>query len=307
VVEKKIMSLKEAVKKFVFDGAHICLGGCSTNRNPMAVAYEIIRQKKRNLYLYMHTAGIAIDILIGAGCIRGFEQAYTGMGRFAPIGIRFRKAIEGGAILYEDYTNYQMGLRFLAGAMGVPFLPTLSGLGTDILKKWGIPSIVRRKDPKIANRKLIVMGNPFSNRKKPENLVLVPAINPDLAIIHAHQVDTEGTIRIKSLTFTDVEMAKSAKHLLVTCEEIVNPDYLRKSPEQNQIPFFITDAIVKVPYGAHPTACFGCYDYDTNFLKIYHKAALIDSTFKDFLEEYVFLESHNAYLRKIDYKKFKKS
>jgi len=199
-----------------------------------------------------------------------------------------------------------MGLRFLAGAMGVPFLPTFSGLGTDILKKWGISSMVRQKDPKSTNKKLTVLRNPFSKEKVGEKLILVPAINPDLAIIHAHQVDTEGTVRIKRFTFTDVEMAKAAKHLLVTCEEIVNPTYLRKAPDENQIPFFITDAIVRIPYGAHPTACFGYYDYDVEFLEVYRKAALNDSTFKDFLEEYIFLENHRAYLQKIGRKNLKK-
>jgi glutaconate CoA-transferase subunit A len=128
----KVVSLADAVRHFIHDGAHVSFGGFTVNRQPMACAYEIIRQRVTGLHVYMHSGGQALDPLIGAGCVRAVEIAYGANGRFAPTCVRFRKAVERGEILVEDYTNYQMTLRFQAGAMGVPFLPVRSGMGTDI-------------------------------------------------------------------------------------------------------------------------------------------------------------------------------
>ncbi|MFC1893488.1 CoA transferase subunit A [Chloroflexota bacterium] len=112
----KILTLKEAVSTFIEDGSHIVIGGFCPARNPMALTYEIIRQGKKNLHLYVHSHGQALDLLIGAGSVKRVELAYGGMGRFAPTCVRFRKAVQNGDIEWEDYTNYEMALRFFAGA-----------------------------------------------------------------------------------------------------------------------------------------------------------------------------------------------
>ena len=130
----KVMPLETAVSKFVKDGTHISIGGFTLNRNPMAAVYEIIRQKFRQLHVYAHSNGTGVDELIGAGCVEKLEIAYSGNGKTASTCIRFRKAVQEGLLKVEDYSNFMMSLRFLAGAMGVPFMPTLSGLGSDILK-----------------------------------------------------------------------------------------------------------------------------------------------------------------------------
>ena len=109
----------------------------------MAAVYEIIRLGIKDLHIYIHSNGQGLDELIGCNCISKLDVAYGGTGRAAPTGIRFRKAIQNGEIKYEDYTNFQMSLRFLAGAMGIPFLPTRSALGTDIIEKWGFPEDLR--------------------------------------------------------------------------------------------------------------------------------------------------------------------
>ena len=146
----KVTSLKEAIARYVSDGAHISIGGFTINRNPMAAVYEIIRQKKRNLHLYAHSNGQGVDELVGGGCVAKLEIAYGGSGRFAPTCIRFRKAVENKSIAVEDYSNYQMTLRFLAGAMGVPFLPTRSSLGSDIVDRWGFPQGQGQLEPPVA-------------------------------------------------------------------------------------------------------------------------------------------------------------
>jgi glutaconate CoA-transferase subunit A len=292
----KLISLAEAVARFVPDGAHISIGGFTINRNPMAAVYEIIRQRKRHLHLYAHSNGQGVDELVGAGCVDQLEIAYAGSGRFAPTCIRFRKAVESGQLRVEDYTNYQMTLRFLAGAMGIPFLPTRSSLGSDIINRWGFSSAQRQANPRMPDQKLVVMDNPFDGWAETEKIVLVPAINPDVTIIHVQAADRQGTARIEGLPFADVEQAKAAKHLIVTCEEVVTNDGLRQTPEQNQIPFFCVDALVHVPMGAYPTACYNHYDYDPARLHQYRQAALNNDAYQAYLEKEIFAFTSHAEL-----------
>jgi glutaconate CoA-transferase subunit A len=295
----KVVSLADAVHRFVHNGAHISLGGFTINRQPMACAYEIIRAAITDLHVYVHSGGQALDLLIGAGCVRAVEIAYGANGRFAPTCICFRRRVEHGELLVEDYTNYQMTLRFLAGAMGIPFLPVRSGMGTDIVNRWGFDAEMRRGDARLPNRKLVVLDDPFAEGP-PEPIVLVPAINPDVTVIHAQQADTQGTVRIAGLTFADVEQARAARHVVVTCEELVEPDVLRAEPDRNQIPFFAVDAVVHVPFGAHPTACYAYYDYDAHHLHEYRAAAANETQFAAYLDKYVVgVGGHAGYLEAI--------
>jgi glutaconate CoA-transferase subunit A len=292
------MDLSEAITRYVTDGCHISIGGFTINRNPMAAVYEIIRQRIKNLHVYAHSNGQGVDELVGADCVAKIEIAYGGNGRFAPTCVRFRKAVQQGALIVEDYTNYQMTLRFLAGAMGVPFLPTRSSLGTDIINKWGFAESLRNVDPKIPNKKLVVLENPFDSEGEIPKVVLVPAINPDVTILHVQKADVQGTARINGLTFADIEQAKSAECVILTCEEIVNPDDLRADPDQNQIPFFYVDAVVHVPFGAFPTACHRYYDYDPVYLNEYLKSAQDDALFKAYLDKHVYgVRDHQAFLK----------
>ena len=293
----KIISLEDAVTTFIKDGSHIAIGGFVCTRNPMAITYEIIRQRKKNLHIYVHSHGQALDLLIGAGCVRRVELAYAGMGRFASTCVRFREAVQNEDIEWEDYTNYEMTLRFFAGSLGIPFMPTKTSLGSDILTKEGFHPETR-KEYKVASKKLTVMNNPFSDED--EKVVLVPAINADVALIHAQYVGEEGTVRIEGLKLTDVEIAKCADKLIVTCEEIVPESYLRQNPDINCLPFFLVDAIVVAPYGAHPTSCFNFYDYDAQHLNMYRKMAEDDGKFAEYLDEWVYgVSSHEEYLAKV--------
>jgi glutaconate CoA-transferase subunit A len=295
----KLMSLREAIKNFVNDGDHLSLGGATANRIPVGAVYEIIRQRKKNLHLYGHILGVGPDLLIGAGCVRAIEGAYLGIGRFEPTCIRFRKAVERKEIFFEDYSNYQMALRFLAGSMGIPYIVTRSGLGSDIINQWGFDESFRRNNTRIALKKLVIQDNPFS-RQSNEKVVLLPAINPDVTILHVQKTDKEGTVRIEGLSFADIEQAKAAKHLIVTTEEIVELEYLKLQPELNHIPSFFVNAIVLLPYGAHPTQCFNYYDYDVAFLNMIKEVSEEDEKFAHFLNEYVHgVNDHAEYLENI--------
>ncbi len=284
---QKVMGLKEAMGKYVKDGCHLSIGGFTINRNPMAAVYEIIRQQTKNIHLYAHSNGQGVDELVGAGCISCLEIAYGGMGKFASTCIRFRKAIEEKEIKVEDYSNYQMTLRFLAGSMGIPFLPTRSSLGTDIIKKWGFPIEFREENSRLPDKKLVVLENPFGTWCDTKRVVLVPAINPDVTIIHVQKADYLGNCRIEGLTFADVEQAKAAKTLIITCEELLDDDYLKNEPDRNQIPFIHATAVVHLPYGAYPTACYQYYDYDPVYLKEYVKKAKDDTHHRSYIQEYI--------------------
>ncbi len=286
--QDKVMDLTTAVSTYVKDGYHLSIGGFTINRNPMAAVYEIIRQKIKDIHLYAHSNGQGVDELIGGACVSHLEIAYGGNGKFASTCIRFRKAVEKNLIQVEDYTNYQMTLRFLAGSMGVPFLPCLSSLGTDIVNKWGFSEEMRKSTDKLPNEKLTVMDNPFSGWLDAKKVVLVPAIQPDVTIIHVQKADPRGNCRIQGLTFADVEQAKAAKHLIVTCEELCDNDVLKTDSDQNQIPFIHVDAVVHVPYGAYPTACYHHYDYDPQYLKTYLQKAKNNTTHGAYLEEMIY-------------------
>jgi glutaconate CoA-transferase, subunit A len=296
-IEDKLMTIEEAVGRFVKDGSQIALGGFTVARNPMALVYEIARQRIKGLHLVCHSQGQALDVLIGAGCVARVEIAYGGNGRFAPTCIRFKQAVEGGGIECEDYSNYQMSLRFLAGALGMPFAPTKSGLGADLIDCEGFSRSVRTRR-KVAPMKYAFMQNPFNPEDDP--YILLPALNPDVALIHAQYVGDDGTVRIKGLTFADMEQAKSADAVIVTCEEIVPRSYIRLDPDQNSLPPFFIDAIVKTPYGAHPTACYGFYDYDAAHFNLYKKTAANDTLFTKYLDDWVYnVSSREEYLDKV--------
>ncbi len=294
---RKVMSIETAVRRFMFDGAHISIGGFTLNRNPMAAVYEIIRQGLKGLHVYAHSNGTGVDELIGAGCVDKLEIAYAGNGKAAATCIRFRQAVQNGTLRVEDYSNFMMSLRFLAGAMGVPFMPTLSGLGSDIATRWGFPKQMRQADPKMADDKLVVMDNPFGGWGGAGKVLLVPAINPDVTFIHVQKADTMGTCRIHGLTFADVEQAKASRHVVATCEELVATGDLRECPERNQIPFIHVSAVCHVPYGGYPTAVYGHYDYDAVYLRAYADAARDDAKFKLFQDRHLYgVGNHQALL-----------
>lgn len=296
----EFLSLREALDRFVPDGCHLTLGGFTASRNPMAAVQEIIRLGRKHLHLSLPSLGPAFDLLVGAGCVDSAEFAYAGTGRFAPTCPCVRRAIESGALAFEDYSNYQMVLRFLAAAMGAPFMPVRSVPDTDIVKKWGLSRKQRKEDPRLPRRKLSLMKNPFSPGKPSETITLVPALRPDTAIIHVQKADSQGTARIDGLTFADVEQAKASRHLIVTCEEIVTPEELRQEPERNHLPFFLVNAVVHAPFGAHPTACYKRYDYDCSHLHLLREAGATDVAFEAYIRKYILeIGSFEAYLERV--------
>jgi len=303
-IANKLMTASEAVKSFVNSGDCLSIGGFTIDRNPMALSYEVLRQQIKDLHIVMHSGGQALDLLIGAGRVNLLELAYGGNERLAPTCIRFRKAVEQGTLKVEDYTNYQMTLRFMAGAMGVPFLPTYSSLGTDIIERWGFSPEMRSSNPQLPGKKLAVTKDPFSDEAS--QVVLVPAVNPDVTLIHAQKAAEDGTVRIEGLTFADIEQARASKHVIVSCEELVSPAELRKESWNNSIPHVLIDAVVHQPLGAHPTSCYLHYDYDMEHFLKYKELAGDDDQFENYLKEFVLdVDCHDDYLKLMGPKQLK--
>jgi glutaconate CoA-transferase subunit A len=292
----KLIGLAEAVA-LVPDGATVSFGGFTTQRHPMAFVYELIRRKRRNLYLFGHSPGGDWDILIGAGCVKRVELAYEADEAFNTIGPRWRLAVQNGAIEWEDYSNFSMVARFTAGAMGIPFMPVRSLLGSDVLERQALTDAQRSADPRTSPRKLHVMESPFHTG---DRVVLVPAIHTEFCVIHVQKATVNGLVRIEGQSFADVQQALCAETVIVSAEQIVEEEELRREPERNQIPYFAVTHVCHVPYGAHPYAVFNVYDYDPLQLKRYHESAESDAGFGEYLAEFVTgVNSFEEYLQAV--------
>jgi len=278
----KTRTLREAIKEFVHDGCSLTLGGFC-GRNSQAAAYEIVRQNRRNLTVIDDSPTDQLDILIGAGCIRRVEIAWHGVSLFS-LARNFRRAVEEKIpqpIEVEDYSNYAAGLRFMAKAMNVPFLPTRSLLGSDIPKH---------------NERIKIIRDPYEG----EPVALVPAASPDVAIIHVQRADKQGNAQIWGHLANDENKARAAKHTVVTCEEIVKEKDILKIPNMTALPSYCVDAVVKVPYGSHPWSCYGYYYHDIIFQRDYAKNNETRLSFLKWLDEWILsCEDQNEYCRKV--------
>jgi glutaconate CoA-transferase subunit A len=290
----KVTSLREAVDRYIRDGDRLAFGGFTTNRKPMAVVSEIIRQGKGGFIAEGGPAGSDWDMLIGAGRVRAYINCYTANPRFSNIGRRFRAAIEEGKLLFEDYSQDAAMMLFHAAALGLPYLPSRYMFGSDMETVWGISREEREKIDKLPNEKYIIQENPFNPGEK---LLLLPVPRIETAVIHVQVASEDGTCRILGDEYHDADIAVAAERVIVTCEELVGNEEIRRDAERNSIPGFLVDAVVHVPHGAHPTQCSAYYDYDKAFLHMYDEASGTDEGFKFFLREWVYAaEDHASYL-----------
>ena len=283
-IEDKVISLKDAVK-MIPSGATVAIGGWVITRCVMAFVRELIRQRKRGLIVSESMGGLDIDLMVGAGCVS--KLIYPGGSLEPAYGFlnRVNEAILTQEIQVEEYSGTGMCFKYLAGALGLPYMPIKSLLGSDILKS------LKSKCADVEEIKC-----PFTGEK----LVALRALNPDYAIIHVQRVDTDGNAWISGPLWDTKEMAMASSKIILTAEEVVHPDLTKTDPMRTIIPGYRVDSIVKVPYGAHPTAVYKYYDYDREHLAVYANAARQKETFEKYLQEYVFaFDSHEEYLQKI--------
>jgi 3-oxoacid CoA-transferase subunit A/glutaconate CoA-transferase subunit A len=285
----KRTTVADAVARFVPDGCFLALGGFGHIRVSMAAVYEIIRQKKRQLVLAGKTAVHDADILIGAGCVDRIEVAYSFGHELRGLSPASRRAVETGQCkVVAELSNAAYQWRFLAGMMGVPFMPARQLLGTDTL---------RHSSAK-------VVTDPYSGKP----ICLLPACYPDVVFIHVPRCDMYGNAQIDGTTIEDYELARAARRLVITTEEIVPEEEIRRKPWLTTIPFFIVDAVVEVPYGSHPCQMPYKYFFDEEQIGAWLEMSQSEGGTQEYFERYVFdVGDFNDYLeragglRKLDY------
>jgi len=264
------MSAADAVACFVHPGAVLGMGGQNVGRCPMVLTHEIIRQRLGGLTVVGCNLSIAMDQLVAAGLV---ARTICGSGNLERFGTTFcwRRAIEAGTLEVHDYSHLAMVTRFLAGEMGVPFMPTRSLLGSDLLCAGAASaSLDAAAGPAGAVRRPIVIDDPWAPG---EPVVLMPALLPDVSIVHVQRADPMGNLVIEGFATHEPEMIRASRHVIVSCEELIPTDEIRAHPEQTTIPFMHVSAVVPQPYGAYPTSTYRYYDFDAPHVAAYQEAA----------------------------------
>ena len=266
----KVMSLHDAVAKYVENGDVLATGGFTTNRKPYAAVSEILRQGQKDFIVYAGPGGGEVDMLIGEGRVAAYINCYTANSGYTNVSRRFRAAIEKGQLTYEDYSQDVVMLALHAASLGLPFLPVRLMQGSGLTKYWGISEEQRKTLDKVDDLKYVEMDNPFNPGEK---IVAVPVPKLDTAIIHVQKASPDGTCIIEGDEFHDVDIAVAARKVIVTCDELVSDEYIRRDPTLTRIFGECVDAVVHCPYGAWPSQCYNYYDNDSHALKEYDKAS----------------------------------
>lgn len=292
--ENKVMTAAEAVGRYVHNGDCLALGGFVTNRRAYGLVHEVIRQKKRNLYLEGGPGSGDTDMLIGSGCVGVIMNSYMANSGYTMVCRRFREAIENGWLLFDDYSLDVQTIQYHGAALGLRYVPVKNMLGSDLAEKWGIPEEQRKRHPKLPDKKYAIAENPF---EPGDMLCLVPTPDIDVAFIHVQQASPDGTCRIVGPHFQDADIAIAARHTILSCEELLPDDTLRAEPESNTLPGLCVDAVVPMPWGAHPSQCYGRYDYDSRFYWDYDEASKTQDGFDRFMARTILAaKDHNDYL-----------
>ena len=279
---EKIVSMREAVSRFVPDGAVVAIEGF-TAFICFSAAHEIIRQGKKDLTLCRMTPDLIYDQMIAAGCAGKLVFSYLGNPGVGSLNC-IRRAVEKGEpvpLEIEEYSHFGMVGRYLAGAARLPFYPLRSYFGADLAD---------------ANLLIRFIEDPYGGGP----VAVVPALNPDVAIIHAQRCDALGNIQLWGLVGMQKEAAFSARHVIVVVEEIVDEAVIRSDPNRTLIPHMIVDAVVHQPRGAHPSYVQGYYDRDNRFYLAWDKISRDAELVTAWLDEWVHgVADWDGYLAKL--------
>ena len=272
------MSIGEAVKRFTRDGDYFAMGGFGHVRVSMNAIYEMIRQGRRNLIMAGKTSVHDVDILIGGGVVDRIECAYAHGHELRGLSPCGRRATESGRVkIVGELSNAAFQWRFRAAALGLPWYPTRVMMGTDTFR-YSSAKIV--EDP--------FTGSPIT---------LLPACYPDFAFIHVHRCDRYGNCQIDGTTIEDVDLARAAKRLIITTEEVVEDTVITSEPGRTVIPHFIVDAVVESPYGSHPGNMPGLYYSDEAHMAEWLRLSRSEGGVKEYMDKYVYgVENFEEYL-----------
>src|SRR5215510_9251109 len=266
----KVVSLEQAAS-FVRDGGSVGIGGSTMSRTPMGMIWALIRAGRKGLTCSRSIVSSDGDLLLASGVCDHIITSWFSQGILWGVSKVMRHHVETGKAQFDEWSHMAMGMRFRAGAMGVPFMPIRSMLGSD----------VRKQRPEA-----VEIDCPFTGEK----LLLVPALNPDVALIHVQRCDPYGNAQIDGLQFMDIDLAMAANRVILTTERIVSNDQIRRAPDQTKIPFFAVDAVVEVPFGCAPHECYGVYEPLIRHMESYVERVNKDPVggLKEYLDRYVY-------------------
>jgi glutaconate CoA-transferase subunit A len=231
-MKNKIMPLGDAIEKYVRDGDYLAIGGFGSNRTPIAACHEIVRQKKKRLGFLGHTATHDMQILSAGEVYDRIDISY-GVGLEARgLSGCSRAYLESGKVAITEWTNYALTARLKAASMGIPFLPGRQMVGTDTFERSAA----------------VLASCPFTGK----DMTLIPALYPDVSVIHVHEADCYGNARFKGIAVSDIELSQATKRLIITTERLVSHSDISRDPDQTLIPFHLVDAVCEVPFGAYP-------------------------------------------------------
>ncbi len=272
----KRMTEAEAVSRYIHDGDYIGTELYGTVRCPMSLVNEIVRQGKKNL----RVAGqgvFELDMLLAAGLVKALDITYIGLEVYG-ISNCLRREVESGRVAHcVEWSNAGIAWRFKATAIGVPFIPVRSMLGTDTLKYSAAK----------------VVEDPFTG----EPICLLPALILDVGLIHVHRADMYGNAQIDGISGFAAEMARASKTLIISAEEIVDNEEIRRRPDRTMIPYYLVDAVVEAPFGCYPGEMFYLYQRDEDMIKLWVEAAKEPETAKAYLDKYIYgVKNHQQYL-----------
>ena len=268
----KLVSEHDAVARFVSDGDYLAYDLNIASRGPGSLFREIIRQKKKELWVMAKFTWTDVSLLIAGGCV---SKVDVGWMEFGPI---LNRAVKDGSVKLIEWSNGALAYRLLAGSLGVPYLPMRYLGGTDTFEQSGA----------------ILSEDPYTGQR----VCLVPALNPDVALIHAHQADIYGNTRIFGAGVTPVELAMASKRVIVSAEEIVDPTEIRKQPQRTSIPYYFVDAVVHAPFGSYPGSVQGLYTADLEQWLTFAAAGAMGKT-DEYLENWIFsVADHREMLEK---------
>jgi len=287
----KFLSMRDAIAELVPDGASVALGLQLEQMIPFAAGHEIIRQKKRGLTLIGPISDILFDQLIGAGCVEKIIAAWVGNVMMGSA-YNFRRAVEQEELKVVNMTNFTIALAFQAAAMSVPFLPTLTALGSDVARDNEFFAQIespfdsrgdgRPREPAMSG---VEGSGPSEARRR---LHAVKALAPDVAIVHVQRADRDGNAHCWGNFGVMIEGARAAERVIVVAEEIVEPEVIVSDPNRTVVPGFLVNAVVECPLGAHPSPVQGCYKRDDAFFQQYHQQTKTSADTEAWLQRWVY-------------------
>jgi glutaconate CoA-transferase, subunit A len=285
----KLLTMRAAIAEFVSDGASVALGLQMEQMIPFAAGHEIMRQRRRGLTLIGPISDILFDQMIGAGCVNRVIAAWVGNVMMGSA-YNFRRAVEEDGLAVINMTNFSIALALQAGAMGVPFIPTRTAMGSDVIKENHFFRPIF--SPFVETERKLGSVDPAAEAPTSpavmRPLLAVRALNPDVTIVHVQRADRDGNAHCWGNFGVMLEGVRAAKTVIVVAEEIVEPEVISSDPNRTVIPGFLVKAVVHEPYGAHPSPVQGHYKRDDAAFRQYHEQSKTKQDFDNWAARWVY-------------------